>query len=133
MADDGRWFRGTEYQYRATFRHFMKRLNGAVYGNAVRRYRKQLRVIAVLEKGLHGRWHYHAAIEPPFHISLEDFEKLVHECWRKTHWGYDRVLVRDNADQGWIIYMLKPRQKSEFETWSDCIDWDTLHNPIADA
>jgi hypothetical protein len=132
-SNDGRWFQGNEDQYRAAFRHFIRRLNDAVYGNAARRYGKRLRVIAVLEKELYRRWHYHAAIKPPSHVSLLDFEKLIHECWAKTHWGHNRVQVRDNADQGWIIYMLKPRQKSEFETWSDCIDWDSLHNPIADA
>ena len=132
-SDDGRWFQGNEYQYRAALRNFMERLNNAVYGNAARRYRKRLRVIAVLEKELYGRWHYHAAIELPAHISLVNFERLIHESWGKTHWGYDRVQVRDNADQRWVRYMLKPRQKSGFETWSDCIDWDPLHNPIADA
>jgi hypothetical protein len=29
--------------------------------------------------------------------------------------------------------MLKSSQKSGLENWFDCIDLDSLHNPIADA
>jgi hypothetical protein len=133
QSDDGRWFWGDENQYRAAFRHFMKRLNNAVYGNTTRRYRRRLRVIPVLEKDANGRWHFHAAIEPPLHMDFEDFEERIHACWSRLDWGYRITFVRDNADKGWVNYMLKLRQKSEFENWSDCIDWGSLHNPIADA
>ena len=61
------------------------------------------------------------------------FEQLIHRCWAKVHWAHSRVLVRDGADKGWIDYMLKLRQKSGFDNLLDCIDLDTLHNPIADA
>ena len=43
------------------------------------------------------------------------------------------MLVRDGANAGWIDYMLKDRQKSEFESFVDCIIIESLHNPIADA
>jgi hypothetical protein len=33
----------------------------------------------------------------------------------------------------WIDYMLKDRQKSEFDGFLDCIIIESLHNPIADA
>ena len=33
----------------------------------------------------------------------------------------------------WINYMLKDRQKSEFDGFVDCIIIESLHNPIADA
>jgi hypothetical protein len=45
-------------------------------------------VIAVIEKHIDGRWHYHAAIEPPQHLSAEAFETLIRDCWHKTDWGY---------------------------------------------
>ena len=32
-----------------------------------------------------------------------------------------RILVRDGANAGWINYMLKDRQKSEFDGFVDCI------------
>ena len=37
------------------------------------------------------------------------------------------------ANAGWINYMLKDRQKSEFDGFVDCIIIESLHNPIADA
>ena len=43
------------------------------------------------------------------------------------------MLVRDGANAGWINYMLKDRQKAEFEGFFDCIIIESLHNPIADA
>jgi hypothetical protein len=53
--------------------------------------------------------------------------------WAKVEWGYGRILVRDVANAGWINYMLKDRQKSEFDGFVDCIIIESLHNPIADA
>jgi hypothetical protein len=53
--------------------------------------------------------------------------------WAKVEWGYGRILVRDGANAGWINYMLKDRQKSEFDGFVDCIIIESLHNPIADA
>ena len=51
-TDDGlRWIRADEYQCREAFRHFMNRLNRAVYGNAYRHNGKKLRVLPILENG----------------------------------------------------------------------------------
>jgi hypothetical protein len=75
-----------------------------------------------------GRWHFHVAIEPPIHIEANLFKTLIQDCWSKVDWGYREIMVRPNADRGWIDYMLKRRQKSAFDAWSDCIDWESLHN-----
>ena len=124
----------SEHDCSKSFRQFMKLLNLATYGkNAVRRHRKRLRVIPVLEKDQDGRFHFHAAIEPPEHIPQERFRRFVEECWSRIDWGYRKTVVRFNADQGWVDYMLKSKQKSGLEAWQDCIDWNSLHNPIADA
>jgi hypothetical protein len=129
-TDDGqRWIRTDEYQCRAAFRHFMRLLNRAVYGNAVRRYGKRVRILPILEKEELGRWHFHAAIEPPSHIEPNRFAQFVCECWSKVDWGYREIMIRPNANRGWINYMLKFRQKSAFDAWSDCISWESLHNP----
>ena len=69
---------------------------------------------------------------PPI-LMLMTFEKLINDCWTKVDWGYDRVLVRKGTDRGWIDYMLKGRQKSEFDALLDCIILEFLHNPIVDA
>jgi hypothetical protein len=103
---------------------------------------KRLRVLPVLEKGevraraLHscergtsGRWHIHCAIELPWHFDGIALENLIRDCWAQVEWGYGRVLVRDGANAGWINYMLKDRQKSEFDGFVDCIIIESLHNP----
>jgi hypothetical protein len=51
QADNGAGVKIDEYQCKRAFRLFMNRLNHAVYGNAVRRHNKRLRVLPVLEKG----------------------------------------------------------------------------------
>ena len=52
---------------------------------------------------------------------LLPLENLILDCWAKVEWGYGRILVRDGANAGWISYMLKGRQKSEFDGFLDCI------------
>ena len=145
-SDSGAWVKTDDYPCRQAFRHFMNILNRAVYRAAFRRHGKRLRVLPVLEKGeirtsalrswqccTSGRWHIHCAIELPSHLDAVALEKLVRNCWAKVEWGYGRILVRDRANAGWINYMLKDRQKSEFDGFLDCIIIESLHNPIADA
>jgi hypothetical protein len=98
----------------------MNLLNRRTYGKASYRYGKRINVMPILEKEKHGRWHINAAIEPPVHMDAAKFEELIQLCWRKTDWGYDRITIDKSADRGWINYMLKPSQKSEFEAWVDC-------------
>jgi hypothetical protein len=146
QPDSGGWVKIDDYRCRQAFRHFMNLLNRAIYGAAFRRHGKRLRVLPVLEKGeVHaralrswdsgasGRWHIHCAIELPSRFDGIALEKLVRDCWAKVEWGYGRILVRDRANAGWINYMLKGRQKSEFDGFVDCIIIESLHNPIADA
>lgn len=76
---------------------------------------------------------FHCAIELPSHFDGMALEKLIRDCWAKVEWGSGRILVRDGANAGWISYMLKDRQKSEFDGVVDCIIIESLHNPIADA
>jgi hypothetical protein len=140
------WLKIDDYSCRQAFRHFMNLLNRAVYGAAFRRYGKRLRVLPVLEKGevrasalrpwergRSGRWHIHCAIELPAHQDAVTLEKLIRDCWAQVDLGYGRILVRDGANRGWVNYMLKDRQKSEFDGFLDCIIIESLYNPIADA
>jgi len=69
----------------------------------------------------------------PSHLDAITLENMVRKCWAKVEWGHGRILVRDGANAGWIDYMLKDRQKSEFDGFLDCIIIESLHNPIADA
>src|ERR1700680_4133495 len=146
QSDGGAWVKVDDYPCRQAFRHFMNLLNRAVYGAAFRRYSKRLRVLPVLEKGevracalrswrrgTSGRWHIHCAIELPSHLDAVALENLIRACWAKVELGYGRILLRDRANAGWIDYMLKDSQKSEFDGLLDCIIVESLHNPIADA
>ena len=146
QSERGAWVKIEDYPCRKAFRHFMNLLNRAAYGSAFRRYDKRLRVLPVLERGevraralrswehgTSGRWHVHCAIELPSHFDAVALESLICDCWAKVEWGLGRILVRDGANAGWISYMLKDRQKSEFDGFLDCIMIESLHNPIADA
>ena len=146
QSEKGVWVKIDDYPCRQAFRHFMNLLNRAVYGSAFRRHGKRLRVLPVLEKGevraralrpwecgASGRWHIHCAIELPSHFDAIALERLIRDCWAKVEWGAGRILVRDGTNAGWIDYMLKDRQKSEFDGFLDCIMIESLHNPIADA
>jgi hypothetical protein len=143
QSERGAWIKIDDYACRQAFRHFMNLLNRAVYGAAFRRYGKSLRVLPVLEKGevrasalrswergTSGRWHIHCAIELPLHLDAVALEELTRRCWAKVELGHGRILVRDRADAGWINYMLKDRQKSEFDGFVDCIIIESLHNPL---
>jgi hypothetical protein len=145
-SNNGSWVKIDDYPCGKAFRHFMNLLNRAVYGTAFRRHGKRLRVLPVLEKGevrtrtlrswehgTSGRWHIHCAIELPLHLDAVALESLIRDCWAKVEWGYRRILVRDGANAGWIDYMLKDRQKSEFDGLFDFILIESLYNPIADA
>jgi hypothetical protein len=108
--DQGAWLKMDEQQCRRAFRFFLKLLNRAVYGTAARRGKK-LRVVPITERQADGRWHYHAAIEVPAHISVLRFDELARQCWGKVDWGRERIEIKDKADQGWIHYMLKSPTK----------------------
>jgi hypothetical protein len=146
QSDNGTWVKIDDYSCRQAFRHFTNLLNKIIYRAAFRRHRKRLRVLPVLERGevrartlrsweqgVSGRWHIHCAIELPSHLNAVALEKLVRACWAKVEWACGRILVRDRADMGWINYMLKHRQKSEFDGFCDCIIIGSLHNPVAGA
>ena len=146
QSDNGAWIKIDDYSCRQAFRHFVNLLNRSVFGAAFRRYGKRLRVLPVLEKGevraralrsweggSSGRWHIHCAIELPLHLDAVTLERLTRACWAKVEWACGRILVRDRANAGWINYMLKDRQKSEFDGFFDCIIIGSLHNPIVDA
>jgi hypothetical protein len=128
LEQEGYWFRADPHQCSRAFRHFMNLLNRSVYGASFRKEKKRVRVIPILEKDGNGRFHYHAAIEPPLHIRHEDFWAYVRHCWAEVDWAYERNAIEFGADEGWINYMLKLGQKSGLEAWSDCIDWHNFHN-----
>lgn len=63
------------------------------------------------------------------------FRKAIEGCWVGKNvktmnvWAHQNMKIKFEADAGWDRYLLKLRQKSGHEAWSDCIDWYSLHNP----
>jgi hypothetical protein len=55
----------------------------------------------------------------PSQFDAITLEKMISESWANVDWGHGRILVRDGANAGWIDYMLKDRQKSEFDSFLD--------------
>ena len=120
VREHGYMFYGDQETYTKAFERFIRRLNRAVHGNATRRFDKRLRVLAVVEKDRDGRWHIHAAIEPPEHMSEQQFRREILRIWpRKNLWAYRENKIELDADAGWINYLLKLRQKSGLEGWSE--------------
>ena len=113
--------------------HFVGTANVFVYYPYLKKGEVRARALRPWECGASGRWHIHCAIELPSHFDAITLENMIRECWAKVEWGHGRILVRDGANAGWIDYMLKDRQKSEFDGFLDCIIIESLHNPIADA
>ncbi len=88
------------------------------------------RALGPWDRGTSGRWHIHCAIELPSHFDGIALENPICDCWAKSSGGYGRILVRDGANAGWINYMSKDRQKSEFAGFVDCIIIESLHNRV---
>lgn len=116
------------HQASANLSHFLKRLNRAFFGNAVRHGRR-VNSFAVLEKTSEGRLHYHALIDRPQTVEREAFDSAVELCWSKTKWAQRQIDIQHSANEGWLSYMLKARTKTNFY---DDIDWTNAHLPSAD-
>ena len=105
-------------------------LNRSIHGRHYREHNRRLRVIAVLEQTFNGRWHYHVAIEPPPQLTNEQFATHIRKCWRLVDWAYEDSQIEPKVTSRWITsYLLgnKNGQKDIFQTFTDCVDIDTLH------
>ena len=129
VTPSGGFVRIDELTAKKAFRHYMKLLNRRIYKAAYRHHGKQLRVIPILEKSADGRWHYHAAIEPPWFMDANRFGDIAMDVWLQTPLGYGHGEISIDADAGWFAYMAKFRSKSGLEYYYDCIDTEAFHNP----
>jgi len=127
------WFRLDRIRCYQCFKEFMRDLNRRIYKFADIKYGKRLNVIAFLEKSNEGRFHFHAAIEAPKHLTQEQFCKLAMDVWLEQDFGYGHGRTKVNADNGWIDYMTKSKSKDGFDHYLDCLDIDTFRNKIVIA
>ena len=106
-------------------RHFLNRLNQKVYGKSFLRFGKRLSVIPVIEGNAVIRQHVHMILERPDYININDFELLIYECWSKTKFGYNNILIKPIYNySGWLDYILK--NKSKNEDLHSSVDWDNV-------
>ena len=122
------WYRLDDMRSRKCFKEFMRALNRRVYKSAYVRHGKRLQTMAILEKSVEGRYHFHAAIESPKYMAQELFCKLAMDVWLEQYFGYGHGDAKANADRGWIDYMTKIRTKDGFDHYFDCLDIDTFHS-----
>lgn len=108
------------------FRHFLNKLNRAIYGKSAQRFSRGVAVIPVLEGGASKRFHYHAVIDCPLSDLVPDFPIVIADAWRSTQWGYKQTVIEPGADRGWLNYMTKFRDKSDFAA---SIDWMNIRLP----
>ena len=99
-------------------RYFKNILNSEVYGNAYRRYNKQLKMLIVFEESNLDRLHLHGIVERPKRIEFKEFEDMIVRCWKKTMFGYDHNQVVNPTTfgevVGWKNYIMKKRSKKDF-------------------
>lgn len=108
------------------FGHFMNCMNRQVFGQAFKRYGKRLPVIPVLEGGNGSHLHYHATIECPRDDLELGFKSLIRSTWLKTQWGRREMDIKIDADEGWLGYISKERDKPDYDL---SIDWLNYYNP----
>jgi len=63
-------------------------------------------------------------IDCPRNEALEAFPSLISDFWQKTPWGYHEIDIQSSANDGWLEYISKIRDKPNF---GDAIDWDNYH------
>jgi hypothetical protein len=105
-------------------RHFLNVLNRLVYGNATKRFGQAVSILPVIEHDETHRYHVHAAIDCPEHLTVEAFSAMIREAWYRTDWGYKYIHIDASADAGWVTYMTKRRQKTDYGL---SIDWVNFH------
>jgi hypothetical protein len=117
VTPSGGFVRLDELTAKKAFCHYMKLLNRRIYGAAFRHHDKRLRVIPIVEKSADGRWHCHAAIEPPRFMDANSFGDIARDVRLQTPLGYGHGEFSIDADGGWVAYMAKLRGKSCLEDY----------------
>lgn len=120
---EGQWL--TREAADQNVRHFRNLLNRHLFGNAYKRFGKQLAMFVVHEGTTYTRHHIHGVIECPDGWDAKDFMKLVIRIWTQTRFGYTEhhyeVPATTERESGWVHYCLKKRTKLDFVA---SVDWE---------
>ncbi len=116
----------TQYTATQNMRHFLNKLDKAVFGNAASRYGKRVLCLPVQEGCQNKHLHYHAVIDCPRPELSGSYPSLIARLWRSTQWGDHQVDCQRGADAGWLSYITKSRDKPSL---ADAIDWTNVRLP----
>jgi hypothetical protein len=112
----------SEDQCHAALRYWHNLVSRKIYKIANKRHGKKIRMTAALERSEYGRWHWHILIEPPVHLTEQEFRTVLDSCWQQTDLGYGFHIQPAYAPVSWVkTYMLKMRNKSHLDSWVDTL------------
>ena len=111
----------TPIEAQTNFRHFLKRLNAEVYGNATKRFGRSVTVMPLLEgQATHKLLHYHCALGNfPVELCAKAIEAKIASAWHQTSFGNEQVDIQPMRTSGWLNYAGK---EIGFRN-ADVIDW----------
>jgi hypothetical protein len=115
----------TIYSANANMRHFVKRLNASLYGNAVKRAGKGIAILAVLEgKQSRKQLHYHCAIgNLPESQCEAAIRAKIRSAWQLTNFGNEQIDIQLIQTTGWVGYLAKEMGRGN----TDALDWENTH------
>jgi hypothetical protein len=112
-------------RYQDSLRHFINRLDRALFGNASQRHGNRLLFVPVIEGLNNGEVpHYHCSVG----ISqdrAEEFAEKVKTCWSQVPFSGFQIKVESYRDAGWLSYSTKG---SKFIN-RPSIDWQNIRIP----
>ncbi|MBN2971181.1 hypothetical protein JW805_04020 [Roseomonas aeriglobus] len=101
---------GSYLAYERAMKGFWNEVNRRLYGKRKLRRRKRIIPnITVLERSYGGMWHIHACAKRPPHVTIEEFRQIVDDCCRRSRWFLPRREVEDYRGGG-VSYILKDGQ-----------------------
>ena len=113
----------TVYSANANMRHFIRRVNCELFGNAAKRYGKSIAIVSSLEGVLTGKnLHYHCAIgNLPDRLCERAIEGSIRGAWLQTNFGNRQMHIERMQTNGWLNYMVKDigRQNCEVLDWEN--------------
>ena len=110
-------------QISVTLRHFLNRLNRAIFGNASKRYKKSIQFIPVIEYGPDTRYHIHAIIDCPTKLNESILQTKIQSAWNDTDYGYNHIHLQPIHNDGWTNYITKFSTKPDYAL---SIDWENV-------
>ena len=110
-------------QVSVTIRHFLNRLNRAIFGNASKRYKKSIQFVPVIEYGPDTRYHIHAIIDCPLRLNQTNLQTKIQTAWDNTDYGYSHIHLQPIQNDGWTNYITKFSTKPDYAL---SIDWENV-------